>query len=263
MVQKNLCSSSLMIPTINSLPEGKKIFFLSDFHLGVPSHASSVERERTIIRFLEEAEKEMHALFIIGDLFDFWFEYKYVVPKGFVRILGKLASLSDKGIPIYLFKGNHDMWMFGYLEKELGAVILDDTHTLKVGATKILVGHGDGLGPGDHFYKFLRKVFRNPICQWAFGILPPRIGMWIAQQWSKKSRIQNMDEKFLGENEWLFQYCKEREQQEHFDYYVFGHRHLPLEMKVNEKSTYVNLGEWVNYFTYGVFDGKTLQLKKF
>jgi UDP-2,3-diacylglucosamine hydrolase len=252
-----------MIAPINSLPEGKKIYFISDFHLGVPSHGESLDRERKIIRFLNSIEKEAHSIYLVGDVFDFWFEYKYVIPKGHVRLQGKLAELTDKGIPVYMFKGNHDMWSFGYFLKEMNIPVFSDPIEVKVGDKSIIVGHGDGLGPGDGFYKFLKWIFRNRFFQWVFRMSPPSVGMGIAHIWSKHSRIQNKDDKFLGENEWLYQYCKEEEVKQHHDYYIFGHRHLPLDLEVGHNSRYINLGEWVHYFTYAVFDGKKTELKTF
>jgi UDP-2,3-diacylglucosamine hydrolase len=254
-----------MITDIPDLPQGKKVYFASDFHLGVPDRESSRNRENKIVRWLESIEHDAAAIFILGDIFDFWFEYKFTIPKGFIRIQGKLAFLRDKGLPVYFFTGNHDMWMFDYFPKELGIPVLRKPQTVNIRNKKLLIGHGDGLGPGDHTYKILKKVFANRLCQVAFAFFPPTIGMGIANLWSRKSRLSNVkkDEQFLGDKEWLWQYCMETEKTEHHDYYIFGHRHLPLEMKVGEKSTYFNLGEWVNYYTYGVFDGNSFYLRKF
>lgn len=254
-----------MIPPQINLPTGKKIFFASDFHLGVPDQESSRQREQKIVKWLSSIEDEAAAVFLVGDIFDFWFEYKYTVPKGYIRLLGKLAFLRDKGIPVYFFTGNHDMWMFDYFPKELDIPVFRKPISFKVNDTSIYVGHGDGLGPGDHVYKILKRIFANKICQRAFAILPSYIGMGIANYWSKSSRLSNIqkDEQFLNEKEWLYQYCLKLEKKQHFDYYIFGHRHLPLNMKINDRSHYINLGEWVNYYTYAVFDGKEFQLKKF
>ena len=248
------------------IPEGKRIYFLSDFHLGVPDHASSLIREKKVVAFLDEIKKDAHEIFVVGDLFDFWFEYRKVVPKGFVRILGKLAELTDSGIPIHFFVGNHDMWMNGYFEQELNIPVYYQPRSFEFNGKKFLVGHGDGLGPGDHGYKFLKKIFRNPICQFLFGIIPPALGMSIANYSSRGSRAAtgNSDDEFLGEEkEWLIQYCKEYLQQEHKDYFIFGHRHLPIDYALPNESRYVNLGDWIKYFTYAVFDGKELHLKTY
>ena len=253
-----------MIPLINNLPSGKKIYFASDFHLGVPSYEASLAREKKIIRWLDSIEQDAHSIFLVGDIFDFWFEYKHVIPKGFIRLQGKLASLTDKGIPVYWFTGNHDMWIFDYFTKELNISILREPQELVINNTKILVGHGDGLGPGDYFYKFLKKIFANSFFQWVFRMAPPAVGIGIANGWSRRSRIIGLKkEKFLGDDEWLYVYCKELETKSHHDYYIFGHRHLPLNLEVGNGAHYINLGEWVNYYTYAEFDGKELLLKEF
>jgi UDP-2,3-diacylglucosamine hydrolase len=248
------------------LPEDQKIYFASDFHLGAPNHQESRKREQQIVNWLETIRDDAHAAFLVGDLFDFWFEYPHVIPKGFLRFQGKLASLADQGIPLHFFKGNHDMWMFDYFQDELGAVIHADNVHLKVNDIPILVGHGDGYGPGDNTYKVLKKIFRNQLAQFIFNWTHPNVGMWVASTWSGKSRIRNdqIDDGFTTrENEWLWQYCREVEQHQHHDFYIFGHRHLPLTLPVNEKATYFNLGEWVNHKTYGVFDGHEFKLETY
>ncbi len=248
------------------IPPGKKIYFLSDFHLGVPDHATSLVREKAVIRFLDIAKQDAAEIFIVGDLFDFWFEYKKVIPKGFVRILGKLAEITDSGIPIYFFVGNHDMWMDGYFEQELNIPVYHSPQVFEYNDKKFLVGHGDGLGPGDHGYKMLKKLFRNPVAKFLFGIIPPFIGMGMAHYSSRGSRsiTGGSDEKFLGEDkEWLIVYCREQLKTSYFDYFIFGHRHLPIDFMLNDKSRYINLGDWIRYNSYAVFDGKQLELKYF
>lgn len=247
------------------LPPDKKVYFLSDFHLGAPDPAKSLEREKLIVAFLEEIRPTAGAIFIVGDMFDFWYEYRTVVPKGYVRLLGKLAELTDAGIPIYFFVGNHDMWMTDYFQKELNIPVYFEPKEFEFNGKQFLVGHGDGLGPGDHGYKMLKKIFRNPVCRWLFGILPPYIGMGIANYSSRRSRAvtgQN-DAKFYGEEgEWLITYSREELKKKFYDYLVFGHRHLPIDYKLNEgKSRYINLGDWIRYFTYAVFDGKEMHLQ--
>jgi len=244
----------------------KKIYFLSDFHLGAPDPKSSLYREKKLIRFLDIIKADAGAIFIVGDLFDFWYEYKKVVPKGFVRILGKLAAITDSGIPVHFFVGNHDMWMKDYFQTELNIPVYSDPAVFTFNDKKFLVGHGDGLGPGDHGYKFIKKIFRNRACRWLFGILPPYIGMGIAHYFSRKSRAQTgqSEERFLGEDkEWLIAYCKEVLKKEHYDYLIFGHRHLPIDFALSEKSRYINLGDWIRYFSYADFDGQKLELKYF
>ncbi len=242
----------------------KKIYFLSDFHLGAPDYVTSLERERRVVTFLEEAKKDASHIFIVGDLFDFWYEYRTVVPKGYVRILGKMAEITDCGIHMYFFVGNHDMWMKGYFEKELNIPVYFEPREFEFNHKKFLVGHGDGLGPGDHGYKFIKRIFRNKACQWLFGILPPAVGVGLANYLSRRSRAVTgqTDEKFLGEEkEWLITYCKEVLTKQHYDYFIFGHRHLPIDFNLNNNSRYINLGDWIRYNSYAVFDGTHLELK--
>lgn len=244
----------------------KKIYFLSDFHLGAPDAQSSLLREKKIIRFLDEIKADAAAVFIVGDLFDFWYEYKKVVPKGYVRILGKLADLTDAGIPIHFFVGNHDMWMRDYFQKELNIPVYFEPIAFEFNGKKFLVGHGDGLGPADRGYKFIKKLFRNKACKWLFGILPPAFGMGIAHYFSRKSRAQTgqTDERFLGEDkEWLIIHSKAVLKKDFYDYLIFGHRHLPIDFKLDDKSRYINLGDWIKYFSYAEFDGQRLELKYF
>jgi UDP-2,3-diacylglucosamine hydrolase len=248
------------------LPPGKKIYFLSDFHLGTPDAESSLQREKLIVRFLNEIRSDAHAIFIVGDMFDFWYEYRKVVPKGGVRLLGKIAELSDEGIAVYFFVGNHDMWMRSYFQKELNVPVYFEPREFEFNNKRFLIGHGDGLGPGDQGYKAMKKVFRNPVCQWLFGLLPPFIGVGMANYFSNKSRAAtgSSEEKFLGEDrEWLLIYSKEELQKKHFDFFVFGHRHLPIDFRLNNNSRYINLGEWINFCTYAVFDGAQMQLKSY
>jgi UDP-2,3-diacylglucosamine hydrolase len=242
----------------------KKIYFLSDFHLGAPNAAASLAREKKIIQFLDKIKKDAEQIFIVGDLFDFWYEYKKVVPKGYVRILGKLAEITDSGIPIHFFVGNHDMWMKDYFQTELNIPVYFEPHPFTFNNKTFLIGHGDGLGPGDHGYKFIKKIFRSKISQFFFGILPPYIGMGIANYFSQKSRAQTgaTDEKFLGEEkEWLIIYCKEVLKTTQYDYFIFGHRHLPINFNLSASSLYVNLGDWIKYNSYAIFDGEKLELK--
>jgi UDP-2,3-diacylglucosamine hydrolase len=245
------------------LATGKKVYFLSDFHLGAPNEVESRKREDRLVRFLQEARKDAAAVFIVGDIFDFWFEYKTVVPKGFVRLLGTLAQMSDEGIELHIFTGNHDLWMHDYLTKELNAKVYFEPTEFTIQHTKFLIGHGDGLGPGDKGYKRLKKIFTNPICQWLFRWLHPDAGIQLANYFSQKSRAKtgNADEIFLGEDkEWLILYTKEKAKTMAVDYFVFGHRHFAIDFKINEKSRYINLGDWIRLNTYAVFDGSTMQL---
>lgn len=247
-------------------PAQKKIYFLSDFHLGAPDHAKSLEREKRLVQFLDEIKNDAGEIFLVGDMFDFWYEYKKVVPKGYVRLLGKLAELSDAGVQLHFFVGNHDMWMKEYFQQELNMPVYYEPKEFERSGKKFLIGHGDGLGPGDHGYKRLKKIFRNPACQWLFGVLPPVIGVGLANYLSRRSRAQtgSAEEVFLGEDkEWLIIYCKDVLQKENFDFFVFGHRHLAIDYRLSKDSRYINLGDWIRYFTYAAFDGEKMELKSY
>ncbi len=246
-----------------SIPEGKSIYFVSDIHLGAPDAATSRDRERKFVAWLDQIAADAHALYIVGDLFDFWFEYKRAVPKGFVRTLGKLAELREKGILIYFFVGNHDMWMSGYFEEELDIPVFHEPimhHWNEIG---FYIGHGDGLGPGDGGYKFLKRIFRHPVCKWLFGKLHPDFGIWIANAWSSRSRTHTTEEQWLGDkDEWLAIYAEKMSSLTDATYFVFGHRHLTIDLLLSDQeSRYINLGEWFNTRSYAVFDGTNLSVE--
>ncbi len=249
-----------------NIPNGKKIYFASDNHLGAPSRAQSLPREKKFVKWLDEVKEDAAVIFLLGDLFDFWFEYKRVVPKGFTRTLGKLAEISDSGIPIYYFVGNHDLWMNGYFEEELNIPVFHEPMEFTFNNTTFYIGHGDGLGPGDRGYKRMKKLFTYSFSKWLFKWIHPDLGVKLAQYLSVKNKLISGDEdiKFLGnENEWLVQYSKQKLVEKHRDYFVFGHRHLPLEIDLNNNSKYINLGDWISFFTYGVFDGESFNLESF
>ena len=246
------------------LEEGKKIYFSSDNHLGAPNHKNSLVREKRFIRWLDSIKEDASAIFLLGDLFDFWFEYKKVVPKGFVRVLGKLAEISDAGIPLYFFVGNHDMWMDGYFENELNIQVFDKPKKFIINKKHFLIGHGDGLGPGDKGFKRMKKVFKNSFSKFLFRWIHPDIGVRFAQYLSTKNKLLSGtdDIEYKGEeNEWLVQYCKKIILREKFEFFIFGHRHLPLDINISQSSRYINLGDWISYFSYAVFDGIDLELK--
>jgi len=247
------------------MPTGNKLYFASDFHLGANGYQSSRQREDRIVRWLDSIKADAAELFLMGDVFDFWFEYATVVPKGYIRFLGKLAELSDAGIKLYFFKGNHDMWMFDYLVKELNATIISDELVIEHSGKKFFLHHGDGLGPGDRKYKVLKKIFRSGLCQWLFARVHPNLGVGIANYWSQHSRIANskIEEATLHPCEYIELFARETLKTQHFDYLVFGHRHKPLDVKLAPDSRYINLGEWVTYNTYAVFDGVNMALKYF
>jgi UDP-2,3-diacylglucosamine hydrolase len=249
-----------------ALNAGQRVYFASDFHLGAPDATTSRERERRIVRWLDEASKDAAAIYLLGDVFDFWFEYKHAIPRGFSRLQGKLAELTDGGLPITLFTGNHDMWMFGYFTQEMGIPVHRQPVTQRLGHQLFHLGHGDGLGPGDFAYRrILKPAFDSRFMQWLFARVHPNLGIGIANKWSQRSRLQNgeADAQYFGEDEWLLVYCREVEKRLHHDYYVFGHRHLPLDVEVGPGSRYINLGEWVNYCSYGVYDGTEMVLREY
>ena len=244
----------------------KPIYFASDFHLGVPDYESSLIREKLICDWLEMARQNASEIYLLGDVFDFWFEYKQVIPKGFARFFGKICEITDSGIPVTFFKGNHDMWTFGYIEKELGVKVISDELIIERNGRKLFLHHGDGLGPGDNGYKWIRKLFRSQFGIKLFGFLHPRIGAGLAQYLSRSSRIQNKgsDKVFNGEDkEFIVLFCKEMLKTQHCDYFICGHRHLPLNIDLGQKSRYINLGEWVNDFTYAEMNGTEIELKVF
>jgi len=241
----------------------KKLYLLSDFHLGAPNAAASLEREKSVVAFLESIRHDAGRIIIAGDIFDFWFEYKKAIPRGFTRLLGKLAELTDSGIPVEVFVGNHDMWMRDYFQQELNIPVYYEPKVYEWNGKRFYIGHGDGLGPGDHGYKFIKKIFHNPVCQWLFGWLHPDLGIGLANYFSRKSREKTgeADAEFLGaDKEWLIVYCKEVLAKEHYDYFIFGHRHYPIDFALNAQSRYINLGDWIRNFTYASFDGQDVQL---
>ncbi len=244
---------------------GKKVYFASDQHFGAPNPEASFVREKIFVKWLDEIKHDAQVLFLLGDLFDFWFEYKNVIPKGYTRVLGKLAELSDSGIEIVFFVGNHDLWMSDYFKRELSIEVFHDNQEYTFNNTKFLIGHGDGKGPGDNGYKRMKRVFTNPFSKWLYRWLHPDIGVALGRHLSLNNKLISGkdDAVFLGEEkEWLVLYAKRKLEKQHYDYFIFGHRHFPMVVQVGENSKYVNLGDWINYFTYGVFDGEDFELKK-
>ncbi|TNE58351.1 MAG: UDP-2,3-diacylglucosamine diphosphatase [Bacteroidetes bacterium] len=243
----------------------KKTFFASDFHLGIDGHLPARERERQVVRWLDAVAPEADAVYLVGDLFEFWFEYRKVVPKGFSRFLGKLAELRDGGLPVHVFTGNHDLWMFGYFEEEFGIPVYTKPIQIELQGKSFFIGHGDGLGPNDKGYKFMKKVFTNPLNQWLFRWFHPDLGMRLAGFSSQASRDAMPDEEryWLGpEREWLVQYANRKiSRGVEPDYFIFGHRHLAVDWLLqNGRSRYINLGEWIFSPSYAVFDGTQLEL---
>lgn len=246
----------------------RQLLFASDFHLGAPDAQTSRNREKRIVAWMESWEAQTAALFLMGDVFDFWHEYRHVVPKGFVRILGKLAEWVDAGIPVHLFTGNHDLWMYGYLEQEIGLTIHRHPRQLWACGKRFYLAHGDGLGPGDHGYKLIKRIFTNRWCQWLFRQVHPDRGIGWARYFSQTSRKKtgHADAQFLGaDREWLILHAQDVLRQIFYDYFIFGHRHYPITWPLKDpqgnSSCYVNLGDWIRYFSYAAFDGAHLSLK--
>jgi len=247
------------------LPTGKKLYFASDFHLGEPDYLTSREREKKMVSWLDHFQDQAAGFFLLGDIFDFWFEYNHVVPKGYVRFLGKLAEITDRGIPVFFFTGNHDMWLFDYFSQELNISVFREPQSFTVKNTTLQVGHGDGLGPGQVSYKMLKVIFSNRFSQWLFKWIHPNLGFPLANLWSRNSRNQNgVAQPFTSaDDEKIYQYCQDTEQKNHHDFYVYGHRHLTLELPINHRSVYFNVGEWIQGYTYGVYDGTDFKLETF
>ncbi|MFW5757737.1 MAG: UDP-2,3-diacylglucosamine diphosphatase [Bacteroidota bacterium] len=243
----------------------QKIYFVSDVHLGIPNAEKSLIRERKLVEWLEHVCKDASEIYLLGDIFDFWFEYKTVVPKGYVRLLGKIAEITDSGIPVHFFTGNHDLWVFSYFEKELGVIMHTKPQERIINGKLFFIAHGDGLGPKDTGYKILKRVLINPLSIKLFSFLHPGFGMSLALYFSRKSRMANerKDEVFLGEQkEWHILFCKQKIKEKNFDYFILGHRHLPMEHPIGEKAKYINTGDWIYNFSYAVTEGAEVLLKK-
>lgn len=250
--------------------KNSKIYFASDFHLGIPDHESSLVREKKLVRWLDFIEKDADEIFLMGDIFDFWFEYKYVIPKGYVRLLGKIAEITDKGIPVHIFRGNHDIWAFDYLEKELGVHLHRKPQIREFDGKKFFLAHGDGLGPGDKGYKRLKKVFECKFNQYLFRWLHPDIGSRMGLYFSQRSRLANVakfkknPKKINLNDEMLVHYVKRKSKEDpELDYFIFGHRHIPIKEKIGDKSELIILGDWLYLYTYGVFENGSMKLKYF
>jgi len=249
-------------PTTN-FSAHKKTFFASDFHLGVPDFSSSRNREKRIVNWLDSIKEEAESVYLVGDLFDFWFEYKKVVPRGFTRLLGKLGELSDSGIKIHIFHGNHDMWQFGYLEEELGCEVHNGLVYTEIAGKKFCIAHGDGLGPEQRWFKFILSIYRNRFFQRLFGAMHPLWGIGMAEWFSNRSKEKTAKtgEKFMGnDKEYLIRFANEQQKIRPVDFYVFGHRHLALDIDIGTARV-INLGDWFTKNTCAVFDNQNIELK--
>jgi len=249
----------------------KKIYFASDFHLGIPDHENSLIREKKLVAWLTMVRADASEIFLMGDLFDFWFEYKTAIPRGYSRLLGKLAEVTDAGIPVHLFRGNHDMWAFDYLTEELNIQLHRDPEFREFNGKHFYLAHGDGLGPGDQGYKFIKKVFASPVNQWLFRLIHPDLGIKMALFWSRKSRKASTEKEKRDEDITL-RLIQQRitvhsnellKQNPDLNYLIYGHYHFPLDTRLRGKARQIVLGDWLTHFTYAVFDGEDLELKKF
>lgn len=247
------------------MSEKGKIYFISDVHLGAPALKNNHERELLFAQWLDFISEDVTELYLLGDIFDFWFEYKKVVPRGFTRILGRLVSLTDRGIPVHFFTGNHDLWVFDYLKEETGLIIHYDKLITTIGNKKFLLAHGDGLDPDEKGYLLLKKIFTNKQLQWVFARLHPNFAFYIAHRWSKSSRLSKLDreEEFNVKNENLYRFAQNYLDTEWIDYFIFGHRHQMAEVEVKNNSKLILLGDWIKNFSYAVFDGENINLEIF
>ena len=242
-----------------------KIYFISDVHLGAPGLKNNRERELLFAKWLDEIKDDVAELYLLGDIFDFWWDYKKVVPRGFTRILGRIADLADSGVDIHFFTGNHDLWAFDYLTEELGVTVHHNEIVREIKGKKFFLAHGDGLDANDKGYLFLKKIFTNKTLQWMFSRLHPNFAFALAHKWSKSRQIAkvNFIDEFDENKEGLFKFAENFLKEELVDYFIFGHRHVMLNTKIGESSNFILLGDWIKNYSYGVFDGENFELKKY
>lgn len=242
-----------------------RIYFVSDMHFGADAFGPSIERERKFVAWLDTIADDARTIYMLGDVFDFWYEYKGVVPRGFTRFLGKIAALSDAGVDIHFFTGNHDIWIFDYLPEELGITVHREPLTTVISGKNFFLAHGDGLGDDSLAFRFIRGFFHNRICQKLFSLIHPSFGVWLAHRWARHSRLKEFSRPvpYLGEErEHLVRFAK-RYISEHTetDYLIFGHRHILLDLQLSRRSRMMIIGDWLQYFSYAVFDGRDLTLE--
>jgi UDP-2,3-diacylglucosamine hydrolase len=245
------------------LADTGKIYFASDFHLGLQAGSPPVEREKRVVEWLKSVAKDATEIYLLGDIFDFWWEYRLVVPRGFTRFLGTVASITDSGIQVHFFTGNHDMWIGNYLSTECGIIVHKSPVTVIFNGSKFHLAHGEGLGTRDTGYKILLSIFRNRVLQRMYSALHPSIGVGFGLRWSLSSRLgKGINKEFLGEEkEDLIRYAKKVLQKDKIDYFIFGHRHLSMTYKLPNDTEIVFLGDWIKSGSYAEWDGKTLVFK--
>lgn len=246
----------------------KNIYFLSDAHLGSLAIEHSRTQERRLVNFLDQIKDKAAAIYLLGDMFDFWYEFKTVVPKGYTRFLGKLSELTDMGVEIHFFTGNHDIWCDDYLEKECGLIIHKKPLTTELYGKEFYLAHGDGLGDPDKKFQFLRSLFHNKILQALYSCIHPRWSIAFGLNWAKHSRLKRENGKepdYMGEDkEYLVLYTKEYlKSHPDINYFIYGHRHIELDLQLSKTSRVLILGDWISLFTYAVFDGEHLFMEQY
>ena len=244
------------------------MYFLSDAHLGSLAIPHKRTQERRLVRFLDSIKHKAAAIYLLGDMFDFWNEYRYVVPKGYTRFLGKISELTDMGVEVHFFTGNHDLWTYGYLEEECGMIVHRKPVTTEIYGKLFFIAHGDGLGDPDKKFKFLKWMFHNRTCQRLLNAFHPRWGMWLGLNWAKHSRLKHADGKeppYMGENrEHLVLFTKDYiKSHPNIDYFIYGHRHIELDLMLSRKSRMMIIGDWIWQFTYVVYDGEHIFLEEY
>lgn len=244
------------------MADNPKIFFASDFHLGLHAGSPALEREKRVVKWLRSVAPEAKEIYLLGDVFDFWWEYKLVVPRGFTRFLGTVGEITDSGIPVHFFTGNHDMWIDDYLTNECGLTVYTDPITKIFDGKKFHLAHGEGLGTKDKYYKMLLSIFRNKTLKAMYSALHPSIGVGIGHRWSLNSRLgKGIKSEFLGdEKEDLIRYSRSILEKDNIDYFIFGHRHLEMKYTINNGIEIVFLGDWITHGSYAEWDGNTLNL---
>ena len=250
----------------------KNIYFLSDAHLGSLAIPHPRMQERRLVRFLDSIKDKAAAIYLLGDMFDFWYEYRYVVPKGYTRFLGKLSELCDMGVEVHYFTGNHDIWAYEYLEKECGVILHKKPETTELYGHEFFLAHGDGMGDPDPKFKFIRAIFHSPFCQWLFSALHPRWGMSFGLSWARHSYIKHKESdepSYMGDDrEHLVLYAKGYLlSHPDIDYFIFGHRHIELDINLQRRNGHTTrlliLGDWISQFTYAVYDGEHMFLEEY
>lgn len=247
------------------MQEKRKKYFVSDVHLGAPALNNNREREMLFANWLDEIKADAAELYLVGDIFDFWYEYAKVVPRGFTRILGRIADLADAGVEIHFFTGNHDLWAYNYFNEELGITIHKNQIIKEIDGKKFFLAHGDGLDADDKGYLFLKKIFTNKTLQWLFSRIHPNFAFYFAHSWSKSSRLAkiNIKQEFDVNKEGMYKFAADFLKNEAVDFFIFGHRHRKVDVNIGENSRFILLGDWIKNFSYGVFDGEKFELLRY